>query len=250
MNENVRPAREPILNLPAAVAGLIAAFAVVHLVRTMLLAPEDDIEVLLLFAFIPLRYSPEAIPAGFVFPGGVAADVWSFVSYAALHGSWAHLAINALWLIAFGSAVERRFGALRFIAFSAVCAAAGAGLHLATHVGDSAPVVGASAAISGQMAAASRFVFEIGGPLGALRTRGRWAFSQPAASLVEVFSNPTALGFLGVWFAINLFVGLAAAPFAGEVGTIAWQAHIGGLIAGLLIFPLFDPVPRRRRDAA
>lgn len=250
MNESFRPAREPILNLPAAVTTLIAAFVLVHLLRTMLLAPEDDVEILLLFAFIPLRYSPELIPAGFAFPGGLAADIWTFVSYAALHGSWAHLFVNALWLIAFGSAVERRFGALRFVLFSAVCAAAGAGLHLATHIGDSAPVVGASAAISGQMAAATRFVFEIGGPLGALRARGRWAFSQPAASLVQVFSNPTALGFLGVWFAINLFIGLAAAPFAGEVGTIAWQAHIGGLVAGLLIFPLFDPVPRRRQDEA
>ncbi len=250
MNESFRPPREPILNLPGAVTALIAAFVVIHVITTMVLSEDEAVEILLLFAFIPLRYAPEAIPAGFVFPGGPAADVWTFVSYAALHGSWAHLLVNALWLIAFGSAVEKRFGPVRFLLFSVVCAAAGAGLHLATHVGDPVPVVGASAAISGLMAAATRFVFEIGGPLGALRARGNWAFSQPAASLAQVFSNPTALAFLGVWFALNLFIGLAGGAVIGEAATIAWQAHIGGLVAGLLVFPLFDPVPRRRRDAA
>lgn len=243
MNDAFRPAREPVLNLPGAVAGLVAAFVVVHFVRGFL-SPEADLEVLLLFAFIPVRYTPEALQ-GFEFPGGLAGDVWTFVSYALLHGSWTHLFINSLWLVAFGSAVARRFGTARVLVFSAACAAAGAALHLATHVGDPGPVVGASAAVSGLMAAAVRFVFEIGGPLGALRARGQWAFTQPAPPLRTVLSNPAALGFVGVWFALNLMVGLVAVPFVGEGGSIAWQAHIGGFLAGFLLFPLFDPVPRR-----
>jgi membrane associated rhomboid family serine protease len=244
MNDAFRPAREPMLNLPGSVAGLVGAFVLIHLVRTELLSPESDLEVLLLFAFIPVRYTPELLN-GFVFPGGVGADAWTFVTYAALHGGWMHLLINGLWLIAFGSALARRFGTARFLAFSAICAAAGAALHLATHVGDQAPVVGASAAISGQMAGAARFVFEHGGPLGALRGRGGWAYSQRAATLGEVFSNPAALGFLAAWFGLNLLIGLASIPIAGDAGSVAWQAHIGGFVAGLLLFPLFDPVPRR-----
>ena len=243
MNDAFRPAREPVLNLPGAVAGLVAAFIALHVVRGFL-SPDADLEVLLLFAFIPVRYTPEALQ-GFEFPGGLAGDVWTFVTYAMLHGSWTHLFINALWLVAFGSAVARRFGTARFLLFSAVCAVAGAALHLATHVGDPAPVVGASAAISGQMAAAVRFVFAMGGPLGALRARGQWAFTQPAPPIAAVLSSPGALGFVGVWFALNLLVGLFAVPFIGEGGTVAWQAHIGGFLAGFLLFPLFDPVPRR-----
>jgi membrane associated rhomboid family serine protease len=80
-----------------------------------------------------------------------------------------HFGVNAVWLLAFGSAVARRFGAMRFLAFFAVTAAAGAAMHLLTNSGSQAPMIGASASISGAMAAAMRFAFQRGGPLGALR---------------------------------------------------------------------------------
>jgi membrane associated rhomboid family serine protease len=110
-------------------------------------------------------------------------------------------------------------------------------------------VVGASAAISGQMAAAARFAFQPGGPLSRhQRGRGQAAFVQPAATLTEMWRDPTVLAFLGIWLAVNVAFGLAALPFAGgDGGDIAWQAHIGGLIAGVFLFPLFDPVGRRAR---
>lgn len=248
MNEMWRPAREPILNVPGAVTGLAVVFAAIHLVRTLLLDQQQDVQVLLLFAFFPIRYSPDLLQ-GYGFPGGVLADVWTFVTYAFLHGGWLHLAINCIWMLAFGSAVARRFGVVRFLAFSALCAVAGAAVHLATHMGSEVPVIGASAAISGQMAAAARFAFQPGGPLAPqMRGRGDAAFFQPAASLSELWRDPTVLAFLGVWLAVNVAFGLAALPFAGsEGGDIAWQAHIGGLIAGLAVFPLFDPVGRRAR---
>jgi membrane associated rhomboid family serine protease len=247
MNETWRPAREPILNVPGAVTGLAAAFVAIHLLRTMVLDTEQDTEVLLLFAFFPIRYSPDLLQ-GYVFPGGVAADAWTFVTYAGLHGGWTHLVVNCIWLLAFGSAVARRFGFLRFLAFSAVCAAAGALVHLATHAGSEIPVVGASAAISGQMAAAARFAFQPGGPLSRhQRGRGQAAFVQPAATLTEMWRDPTVLAFLGIWLGVNVAFGLAALPFAGgDGGDIAWQAHIGGLLAGVFLFPLFDPVGRHR----
>lgn len=247
MNETWRPAREPILNVPGAITGLAAVFVLIHVVRTLVLDIEQDQEVLLLFAFYPIRYSPDLLQ-GFVFPGGIFADVWTFVSYAGLHGGWLHLIVNSVWMLAFGSAVARRFGFLRFLAFSAACAAAGALVHLLTHSGSPIPVIGASAAISGQMAAAARFAFQPGGPLSRhQRGRGEAAFTQPAATLSEMWRDPTVLAFLGLWLAVNVIFGIASLPFAGgDGGDVAWQAHIGGLIAGVLLFPLFDPFRVRR----
>ncbi len=105
-------------------------------------------------------------------PGHLAAALFRLhpgVTYSLLHGSWMHFGVNAVWLLAFGSAVARRFGAMRFLAFFAVTAAAGAAMHLLTNSGSQAPMIGASASISGAMAAAMRFAFQRGGPLGALR---------------------------------------------------------------------------------
>ncbi len=76
-----------------------------------------------------------SVVLGGVLPGGFGADVWTFVTYSLLHGSWMHLGVNGVWLLAFGSAVARRFGVLRFLSFFAVTAAAGAAMHLLTNAG-------------------------------------------------------------------------------------------------------------------
>ena len=81
--------------------------------------------------------------------------------------------------------------------------------------------------------------------LGYFRDGSRQAFFVPAAPLSQALRNPQVLVFLGVWFAINLLFGIGSLPDVLGSGTVAWQAHIGGFLAGLLLFPLFDPVPRR-----
>ena len=230
--------REPALMLPGSVVAMVAIITIVQFARSMM-TPQQDLLTQLWFAFIPARYADSFFP----FPGGVYADVWTFVSYALLHGSWVHLITNAVWMVAFGSAVARRFGALRFWVFSAVAAAGGAGLHLALHFGDPIPVVGASAAIAGQMAAAARFVFDTGGPIVLRRPGDDSAFRRPARSLLDTFRNRSALLFIVVWFGINLAVGLGSSVSGGLA--IAWEAHIGGFLVGLLMFRLFDPVPAR-----
>jgi membrane associated rhomboid family serine protease len=147
-----------------------------------------------------------------------------------------------VWFLAFGTPVARRFGVLRFMLFFAATAAAGAAVHLVTHFGDKAPVVGASAAISGAMAAAIRFVFQRGGPLGALGSANEDAYKVPAAPLTVMLRDPRIMLFLAVWFGLTLFFGFGSSSFPGLEGPIAWEAHIGGFLAGLLCFPLFDPV--------
>jgi membrane associated rhomboid family serine protease len=243
----LRPAREPAFNVPTAVLATLAVLAAIHLIRWLL--PEDlDIEVLLRFAFIPARYDA-ASPYASDMLGGTGAEIWTFVTYAFLHGDLTHLAVNSIWMLAFGSAVAWRFGTARFLVFSAITAAAGAATHLALHFGDPTPVVGASAAISAHMAAATRFIFGSGGPLGVFRHSGRDAFSIPAEPLSQALRRPQVIAFLGVWFGTNILFGLGAVALIGEGSSVAWEAHIGGFLAGLLLFPAFDPAPRRRASA-
>ncbi|MEM0908333.1 MAG: rhomboid family intramembrane serine protease [Pseudomonadota bacterium] len=231
------PTREPMFTIPGSVLAMAAILSVIHIIRGTL-SFHDDLTVLAWFAFIPARFTSEW--AGL--PGGIAADVWTFFTYAGLHGSTMHLVTNVIWMVAFGSAVARRFGAWRFWLFSLVTAAGGAGAHLFVHWGDTVPVVGASAAISGQMAAAARFVFDEYGPL-SFRFGGEAArYKRPARNLADTLSNKRALTFIIIWFAVNLIVGVGSSVAGGV--SIAWEAHLGGFVVGLLAFRLFDPVPR------
>lgn len=235
------PRREPAFNIPGVVAGLVLAMALIHGVRSYVLSDMQDIHVLALFAFIPARYGGTLEP--FEFPGGIGADVWSFVTYALLHANFMHLAVNSVWLAAFGTPVARRFGTWRFLLFFAVTAAGGAIAHLLTHEGALLPMVGASASISGAMAAAVRFAFAPGGSLSGVR--GPHADHQPAQPLLSALKDKRVLGFVGIWVALNLVFGMVSVP-GSEDAEVAWQAHMGGFLAGLLLFPFFDPVPQAR----
>lgn len=236
---NPSPSREPIFNIPAVLLGTLLVLVAIHLGRTLLLTEPENIEFLLRFAFIPARYDANILP-GAEWPGGWAGDLWTFVTYALLHGDWMHLGFNAIWLVAFGTPVARRFGTWRFLAFFAATAATGALAHLATNFGQMVPMVGASASISGAMAAAMRFAFQRGGPLRFGGTEE--SYRVPALPLQEALRDPRLLAFMAVWFGINLLFGLGSVPITGEDQAVAWQAHVGGFLGGLLLFGFFDPV--------
>jgi len=236
-----QPRRERMLNVPAAIVVLLAVLGLVQLLLMFVLTAEQTTEFLLLFAFIPARYDFSVL-SDVAWPGGWAADIWTFVTYALIHANLSHLIFNAVWLLAFGSPVARRFGPLRFTAFMAMTAAAGAAVHLATHFGELLPMVGASAAISGAMAAAARFAFQRGGPLEMWRDRTE-ACRVPAAPLAVSLRDARVIAFLLVWFGVNILFGVFSMGMPGVEQAIAWQAHIGGFLAGLLAFAAFDPVP-------
>lgn len=237
------PSRQPIFNVPPVVVAVLTALCVVHAVRLWLLP--DDLDRLLVwtFAFVPARYEASALIDGLL-PGGWGADVWTFVSYALIHADLTHLGVNAIWLLAFASPVARRFGAWRFLLFFMLTIAGGALAHLLTHAGDLAPTIGASAGVSGMMAAAARFVFERGGPLDRWHGDRDSSDRVPAAPLRMALRNPRVLAFLAVWFGLNFFFGLTSWNFVAENQSVAWQAHVGGFLAGLLLFSAFDPVGR------
>lgn len=239
--------KEPLFNVPTVIVTLLVVLAAIHGMREWLLTESQDLEFVYTFAFVPARYDSSIVLGG-VIPGGFGAEIWSFVTYSLLHGSWTHFGFNAVWLLAFGSPVARRFGTWRFLAFFAVTAAAGALMHLVTNAGSTAPMIGASASISGAMAAALRFVFQRGGPLGGgplgvLGSNDEEPYRVPALPLLGVLRDGRVLIFLAVWFGTNLLFGIGGSAFTGADEVVAWQAHIGGFIAGLLLFSWFDPKP-------
>jgi membrane associated rhomboid family serine protease len=166
---------------------------------------------------------------------------WTPLTYAFLHGDWTHVGLNCVWFVAFGAPVARRFGVRRFLIFCFATAIAGAAVHFLTHMTDLQPVIGASAIVSGAMGAAVRFAFQPGASLGSRRGDAMGAGARPAAlSLSEVVGDRRAMSFLAFWFLSNILFGVAAAPLGISESAIAWEAHIGGFLVGLLAFRWFD----------
>lgn len=222
------PRREPVFNLPPVVVGLIAVCVGLHIVRFHVLTDMQDYWVLVRFAFIPLVYS-----------GLYPIDVYALaapVTYAFLHGGLAHVAVNMIWLAAFGSPLANRIGTVRFLAFWVATSLAAVGLHYALHPVDPTPLVGASGAISGMMGAAARFGFRVD------RSTGRAAFSGPVLPILAVFRSRAAVTFLIVWLAINFLMAFGFGA-SDDGGRIAWEAHIGGFLLGFLAVRLFDRRP-------
>lgn len=217
--------RERAFNLPGVVIAFIAVCVGIHLVRSYLLTTEQDFWVILHFAFIPLRYS-----------GLYALDIYAFTgpwSYSLLHGGLAHLAVNMIWLAAFGSPLANRIGTGRFVAFWLVTSLAAVGLHYVLHIDEAVPLVGASGAISGMMGAAARFGFRVD------RQAPKPSFEGALLSIPEVFRSRTVMTFLGVWMVVNFAAGYGSAT-SDSGSSIAWEAHIGGFLAGFLLIRLFD----------
>ncbi len=220
------PQRQPAFNLPPAIIAFLAVIAGVHAIRALFLSADADYWVIVTFAFIPGRVTGAI---AYDFPGGWAGEIWTFFTYGLLHANWTHLIVNSIWLAAFGSPLAWRFGASRFVLFSICGAAAGAIAHLLTHSGAEIPLVGASAAISAHMASVCRFAFDRGVRY---RPTTQTDWRMPARPLVDILRDGRVLGFLGAWFAVNLFFGLTNAGGSVSSGALAWEAHIGGFVFG------------------
>jgi membrane associated rhomboid family serine protease len=250
--------REPIFNIPAVVLTLLALMALVHAARSFL-SPEAEFEFVARFGFVAARFgflldqravldhltrvaqaSQEQGEVGqFFLTYAPPRDLWfTPLSYAFLHGDWTHLIFNGVWLAAFGSPVARRFGGGRFLALGALGAIGGAFFYMAFHLTELGPLVGASAAISAYMGAASRFVFEPGAF--ARADLGEPARRPELASLQCILANRSTLAFIGFWFVSNLLFGIGGQDLGMSNAPVAWEAHIGGFLLGLALAPLFD----------
>jgi membrane associated rhomboid family serine protease len=234
------PERQPILRVPAVVVGLILVLVAVYVAEAMA-SPLVFDNIVKSYAFYPARYSHAFLAAHHVAPETFWARALPFVSYIFLHENVTHLAVNCVWLLPFGSIVARRLGSLTFILFFLVCGAAGAAAHLVTNWGVNEATLGASGAIAGVMAMSFRIVALVEAqdlPSYAAAVSGDLRRHTPLAPIL----SSRILVWSVIWLAINLVVGvtgLGAGPGSGPQ-LIAWQAHMGGYIAGLLLAGPFD----------
>jgi membrane associated rhomboid family serine protease len=223
--------REPIFNIPGVILAVIALCGIVFVLETYVLNDEQSSDFLWNFAFIPARFSQYG---GFYSPAA-----WlTTVTYSFMHGSIAHIALNMIWLAAFGSPLAARIGPLRMTLFWIVTAVAAVMTHFAVYPDSAVPLVGASGAVSGMMGAAARFGFRRS------TLRNSAAFVGEILPVGVALRMRTVLVFLGVWFVTNIVSGMLSVGVDSSA-TIAWEAHIGGFFIGFFGISLFD-----RRDGS
>lgn len=227
------PGAQPMFNAPNSVVAVLGGLVAVHLLRQLLTPVQEEWWVLAL-AFIPARFSE----FGSLLPGGKVAWFTSFVSHQFVHADAPHLLINGAWLLAIGSLVARRVGALRFVSLYLVSGIAGALAFWAVNPGLAQPVIGASGAVSGLMGAVVRFMFAAINQRRGPELRENPA-AIPRAPLADVFRDRRALIMIGSMVGLNLVFGLGLGKLITD-GGIAWEAHLGGFAAGLLLFAWFD----------
>ncbi len=163
-------------------------------------------------------------------PGAVAPGLASLITSMFLHGDLLHLGGNMLFLWIFANNVEDVLGHIRFVIFYLSCGLAAAAAQIAALPDSTVPVVGASGAIAGVL--------------------GAYMLLFPHArilTLVPLFFvtlvRLPAFVVLGMWFIFQVLHSVMAAGRGG--GGVAWFAHVGGFVAGMLLLALF--LPRRRR---
>ena len=230
------PPRQPFFHAPAIVLWLIAGLVAAHAARILSPAARAA-DLVYEYGMVPARYSRAFLDSHMANPGTAWEQALPFVSYMGLHSDWTHLAINGLWFLAFGPIVARRFGAALFLAFFIVCGVAGALVYLACNWGSPIPVVGASGAISGLMGAALRML---------PGQTPQWALglAPGQAPLAPLFSRQILI-FAAVWAVVNVVAGITGMGMGTESVAIAWQAHLGGFVAGLLLSGVFDALRPR-----
>ena len=224
------PPHQAILsNVPFAVSSLAALLAAIFLIMQALPA---GIEASLSERF---GFSPERLFAGIDAPGDVVGMIAPLVTHALLHASVPHLLFNLLWLFVFGAPIARRWpGGVRFYAFFLSCSVAGALFFALFHRHDATLLVGASGGITGLLGGLVRFAFH--------RPSSRPA---SARGVLPLFDRSVL-----TWTAVVIAMNASAAILGPSVGAgdadIAWQAHVGGFLFGVLAFPLFDGMGDRQ----
>lgn len=176
------------------------------------------------YGLVPVRYSVPEIGAYF----STGQQILPFLSFMFIHGGFWHLLGNMWFLYIFGDNVEDRLGPLRYLLFYLLCGFVSGVFHLLLNWHSQVPTIGASGAIAGVM--------------------GAYFILYPGAkvlTLIPIFFFPLffeipAYVFLGIWFLLQ-FLSAAGTPSHG--GGIAWWAHIGGFLAGMLFLKLFLRFP-------
>jgi membrane associated rhomboid family serine protease len=230
-----QPQRQPIFNLPPVVLVLCGFLLAIQLATDVVLNPDGRDALAAWFAFVPYRLlSPDDLP------GGYWPLLWTPFTHAFLHAGWEHVGLNVVWLAIFGTPVAQRYGAVRMLVVFLGGAFVGALAFAATTLPQVQVLVGASGGIAALTGAAVRFIFQPPVILVDDKTGERRFAGRRLATLGEFVRNPTARFFSLTWIILTGIVPLIPIFTGNTDFQVAWQAHIGGFLAGLLLVPLLE----------
>jgi membrane associated rhomboid family serine protease len=177
-------------------------------------------------ALVPLRYfSPSWAWSNGLSP----TDFTPFLTNTFLHGGFLHIIINLWTLYIFGPALEDRLGPLRFLTLYLLAGVAASIAHTLFNATSAVPVLGASGAIAGVIGAyAVRFPYA-------------WVRVLVLIVFIPLFFDVPALLFAGIWFLTQVIQGTSELMMPSLGGGIAWWAHIGGFVSGMLLLRPLEP---------
>ncbi|MGL1861784.1 MAG: rhomboid family intramembrane serine protease [Pseudodesulfovibrio sp.] len=211
----------PRVTKPVAVVVIICLNALVF-IYSKGLTPRDLTFLFHLSGVVPARFfEPEwAIWAGYPQTFG-----WPLFSYMFLHGGWLHIILNMWMLWIFGQNIEDVTGHFGFVVFYLLCGVAAVGLHMLFEQTSPIPVIGASGAVAGVMGA---FIV--------LYPHGKVLTLVPII-IIPLFLRVPSYLFLSIWFLSQVVSGLMAKAQAAH--EVAWWAHVGGFVAGIILIRWF-----------
>ena len=194
-------------SVPLVTYGLIALNVLFFLVE---LSGGDPF--IMKWAFVPSRFLAN--------PG---AEFLTIFTSMFMHAGWVHLGGNMLYLWIFGDNVEDRFGPVKLLVFYLLCGIAATFAQLAFSIGSDIPNLGASGAIAGVL--------------------GAYLIMFPQAKVSVMMGRGVipmpALVVIGFWIVLQFFSGVASIAGAADTGGVAYMAHVGGFLAGVVLVYLF-----------
>jgi len=212
----------PSKNYPIVNNTIIGINVVVYLVQISLVPNLNRF--VYIYGLVPARYSIPQIASYF----STSQQIFSLISFMFLHGGFWHLLGNMWSLYIFGDNIEDRLGPFRYLVFYLLCGITSGLSHLIINLHSNIPTIGASGAIAGVM--------------------GAYLILHPNAKILTLipiifipwFIEIPAFFFLGLWFFIQF---ISAAGSHGGIGGIAWWAHIGGFIFGIIFLKILLALP-------
>lgn len=205
---------EEIRRPPRAVIVLIAVMAAVHAITWVL--PTTAHRELLTTLGAYLFAQPDVL---------LPLRAYSLFTSWMVHDGIFHLIFNVFWIVAVGGAIARYLGAIGFIVFFLLTSAVGSFVGLAAHWGQPTLLIGASGGAYGLVGA------------------GAYVLTQGATVARKIRSM---IAFIAIFSALTIGFAMMGGESFGVEGAISWQAHFGGMAAGLVLFPLFGALHARR----
>ncbi len=212
------------VNLPPVVSWLAGAMVAVHLLRLLIPRTTDYLLVEFL-AFDASVYTDPGVRGAKPLAMFLGPATHIFV-----HADMIHLTLNVGLFLGFGTAIARRMGPSQFMLLFLLCGIAGAIAWLILNPLSPALLIGASGAISGMIGATARLGID-----------GKSAPGGPP----PLRSRQQAMSLAIIWILLNLVIALAGGELFGLAGAVAWEAHLGGFVAGYLLIGRFNGRGRR-----